>query len=251
MLTRFCISGSFRRLASRPTRPSAARQIFCFSRSSTPWLRSDSRSWSACLGLGLGSGLGWGLGFSRAAGLPAPSRARLGPARAGPPSARCGRRAGCTPSGRRRPTRPSSRAAHRRRATRGPHRRVPRPVPSGRSGAGQRVRSRGSSARPRAPRWCARSPRSTGRCADAWSRPLRRKPGGRASCGRAGARRGSRCAVFTAPNCAVCARAERFQRMKIVKQVHRWVYRLTSLGHQHWVCTSLGRSAPLASSKTL
>ena len=23
------------------------------------------------------------------------------------------------------------------------------------------------------------------------------------------------------------------------------VYRLTSLGHQHWVCTSLGRSAPL------
>eukprot|EP00964_Phaeocystis_antarctica_P088872 scaffold56574_cov57-Phaeocystis_antarctica.AAC.2 len=30
-----------------------------------------------------------------------------------------------------------------------------------------------------------------------------------------------------------------------VKQVHRWVYRLTSLGHQHWVCTSLGRSVPL------
>ena len=23
--------------------------------------------------------------------------------------------------------------------------------------------------------------------------------------------------------------------LKIVKQVHRWVYRLTSLGHQHWV----------------
>merc|ERR1711865_764884 len=33
--------------------------------------------------------------------------------------------------------------------------------------------------------------------------------------------------------------------LKIVKQVHRWAYRLTSLGHQHWVCTSLGRSAPL------
>ena len=33
--------------------------------------------------------------------------------------------------------------------------------------------------------------------------------------------------------------------LKIVKQVHRWVYRLMSLGHQHWVCTSLGRSAPL------
>eukprot|EP00964_Phaeocystis_antarctica_P031672 scaffold17909_cov61-Phaeocystis_antarctica.AAC.2 len=35
--------------------------------------------------------------------------------------------------------------------------------------------------------------------------------------------------------------------LKIVKQVHRWVYRLTShcVGHQHWVCTSLGRSAPL------
>ena len=37
----------------------------------------------------------------------------------------------------------------------------------------------------------------------------------------------------------------KLQTQKIVKQVHRWVYRLTSLGHQHWVCTSLGRSAPL------
>ena len=40
-------------------------------------------------------------------------------------------------------------------------------------------------------------------------------------------------------------RARRGTELKIVKQVHRWAYRLTSLGLQHWVCTSLGRSAPL------
>ena len=36
-----------------------------------------------------------------------------------------------------------------------------------------------------------------------------------------------------------------YKLLKIVKQAYHWVYRLTSLGHQHWVCTSLGRSAPL------
>ena len=29
---------------------------------------------------------------------------------------------------------------------------------------------------------------------------------------------------------------QRRSELKIVKQVHHWVYRLTSLGHQHWVC---------------
>ena len=34
-------------------------------------------------------------------------------------------------------------------------------------------------------------------------------------------------------------REEKPTELRGVKQVHRWLYRLTSLGHQHWVCTSL------------
>ena len=59
---------------------------------------------------------------------------------------------------------------------------------------------------------------------------------------------GSLCALDLATGCSwhlgTVNRTEKSE-LKRVKQVHRWVYRLTSLGHHHWVCTSLGRSAPL------